>query len=86
LNTQGFAEAIEPFQRAAEALPNWGQPHIGMAWATFAQIPKGCPCGPEDEERVKFTTEHYQKAVELGMADPALKERVDVLGRGEKIK
>ena len=86
LNTQSFAEAIEPFQRAAEALPNWGQPHIGMAWATFAQIPKGCPCGPEDEERVKFTTEHYQKAVELGMADPALKERVDVLGRGEKIK
>jgi tetratricopeptide (TPR) repeat protein len=86
LNTQNFAEAVEPFQRAIEALPNWGQPHIGLAWATFAQIPKGCPCGPEDQERVRSLTEHYQKAVELGAQDPALKERVDVLGRGEKIK
>jgi tetratricopeptide (TPR) repeat protein len=86
LNTQRFAEAVEPFQRAIEALPSWGQPHIGLAWATFAQIKKGCPCGPEDEQRVKTLTEHFNKAVELGTQDPALKERVDVLGRGEKIK
>jgi len=86
LNQQNYTEAIEPFQRAAEALPAWGQPHIGLAWATFAQIPKGCPCGPEDEGRVQSVTEHYQKAVELGTQDPALKERVDVLGKGEKIK
>jgi tetratricopeptide (TPR) repeat protein len=86
LNTQNFAEAIEPLQRAAEALPAWGAPHIGLAWATFAQIPKGCPCGPEDQERVQSLQEHYQKAVELGAEDPALKERVDILAKGEKIK
>jgi tetratricopeptide (TPR) repeat protein len=86
LNTQNFVAAVQPFRRAIEALPNWGQPHIGLAWATFAQIPKGCPCGPEDEERVRNLTEHYRKAVELGIQDPALKERVDVLGRGEKIR
>jgi tetratricopeptide (TPR) repeat protein len=86
LNTQDFVAAVQPLQRAIEAVPNWGPPHIGLAWATFAQIPKGCPCGPEDEERVRSLKEHYQKAVELGVQDPALKERVDVLGRGEKIK
>ncbi len=86
LNQQNFVEATGPFQRAVEAFPTWGPPHMGLAWATFAQIPKGCPCGPEDEERVRIITEHYMKAVELGVQDAALKERVDVLGRGEKIK
>ncbi|MFQ5789193.1 MAG: tetratricopeptide repeat protein, partial [Acidobacteriota bacterium] len=86
LNKQNYADAVEPLQKAAEVFPTWGAPHIGLVWSYFGQIQKGCPCGPEDEERVAKMQEHYQKAVDLGMSDPALKQRVDALARGEKIK
>jgi tetratricopeptide (TPR) repeat protein len=86
LSKQNYPEAIDAFQRAAEALPTWAAPHAGLGWAYFGSIKPGCPCGPEDEELVQKVTEHYQKAVEMGMNDPGLKERVEALGKGEKVK
>jgi membrane dipeptidase len=86
LNTQAFADAVEPLQKVVELTPNWGQAHVVLGWAYFGMIKKGCPCGPEDEERVQKMKEHYEKAVSLGTADPALQQRVEILGRGEKIR
>lgn len=82
---QDFATAGDYFQKAVDLVPNWGLPHWGLAWAHFGMIPKGCPCGPEDEEHVRKIVEHQQKAAELGVNDPALAERAQALQKGEKV-
>jgi superkiller protein 3 len=83
---QNFPEAAKWFGKAAEALPNWGLPHWGLAWSLFGQIKKGCPCGPEDDERVTRIKEHAEKAASLGVNDPALMQRAEALAKGEKLK
>jgi tetratricopeptide (TPR) repeat protein len=86
LSSNKFEEAIVSFEKAIEALPTWAAPHVGVGYAIFSTIKPGCPCGPEDEEKVKRITEAYQKAVELGTDEPGLKERVEALAKGEKVK
>jgi len=67
-------------------VPNWGLPHWGLAWASFGQIEPGCPCGPEGAKLKQALVEHAKKAAELGTNDPALMERADIIGRGEKVR
>ena len=81
-----FDAAVTSFEKAAEALPTWAAPQVGLGYAIFSSIKSGCPCGPEDDEKVRRITEAYQKAVELGTDEPGLKERVDALAKGEKVK
>ena len=83
---QRFAEAAGYFQKAVDAYPNYGLAHWGLAWSSFGQIAKGCPCTPEDEALVKTLVEHAKLATEYGVNDPGLTERADILGRGEKVK
>ena len=83
---QNFSNAAEWFEKASAASPTWGLPHWGLAWSYFGLIKKGCPCGPEDQERVAKIKEHYDKAASLGVNDPALGSRVDLLVKGEKLK
>ena len=45
-----------------------------------------CPCTEEDEALVVLIVDHTAKATEYGVPDPALQERSEILGRGEKIK
>jgi tetratricopeptide (TPR) repeat protein len=83
---QRFADAAGYFQKAIEAYPNFGLAHWGLAWSSFGQIAKGCPCNADDEARVKTLVEHAKLAVQYGVNDPGLNERADILGRGEKVK
>ena len=86
LSKKEYASAIETFERAIASLPNWAAPYVGLGWAVFGDIPAGCPCTAEDNAKVQKLTEAYNKAVELGTDDPGLKERVDALAKGEKVK
>jgi tetratricopeptide (TPR) repeat protein len=86
LQTQQFDAAVTSFQKAAEALPTWAAPQLGLGYAIFSTIKPGCPCGPEDDEKVQRISEAYQKALELGTDEPGLKERLDALAKGEKVK
>ena len=81
-----YPEAVEYFQKAIEAFPNYGLAHWGLAWSAFGQIAAGCPCTPEDDVLVALIVDHSAKALEYGVNDPGLQERADILGRGEKIK
>ncbi len=83
---QRFGEAAGYFQRAVDAVPNYALAHWGLAWSSFGQIGKGCPCTPEDEALVKTLVEHAKLATQYGANDPALTNAADVLGRGEKVK
>jgi tetratricopeptide (TPR) repeat protein len=85
-DVQRYAEAAASFEKAIEAVPNWGLPHWGLAWSSFGQIEPGCPCGPEGEALKDALIEHANKAAELGTNDPALMERAAILGRGEKVR
>ena len=85
-DSQRFAEAVDNFQKAVAAFPNYGLAHWGLAWSAFGQITAGCPCTPEDDALVALIVDHSAKAVEYGVNDPGLQERSDILGRGEKIK
>jgi tetratricopeptide (TPR) repeat protein len=86
LSKKEYADAIGAFERSIAALPNWAAPYVGLGWAVFGDIPAGCPCTDEDNAKVQKLTEAYNKAVELGTDDPGLKERVDALAKGEKVK
>ena len=83
---QNFAEAVGWFEKAAVGSPKWWLPHWGAAWSHFGLIKKGCPCGPEDEERVRKIKEHYDQMIALQGKDPALEQRVDALVKGQKVK
>jgi tetratricopeptide (TPR) repeat protein len=83
---QRFAEAAGYFEKAIAAYPNFGLAHWGLAWSAFGQIAKGCPCDANDEAKVKVLVEHAGLAAQYGVNDPGLKERADILGRGEKVK
>jgi protein O-GlcNAc transferase len=83
---QNFAEAVGWFEKAAAGSPKWWLPHWGAAWSYFGLIKKGCPCGPEDEERVRKIKEHFDQMVALQGKDPALEQRVDALTKGQKLK
>jgi Tfp pilus assembly protein PilF len=83
---QNFAEAVQWFEKAAAGSPKWWLPHWGAAWSYFGLIKKGCPCGPEDDERVKKIKDHFDQMVALQGKDPALEQRVDALMKGQKIK
>ena len=86
MGKQRYVEAVENFQAALDVSPTWALPQWGLAWSSFGQIKKGCPCGPEDEALVAAMIEHNKKAAEFGINDPRLQERVDILAKGEKIK
>ncbi len=86
LNEGNSEESIAAFNRAIEAYPEWGDPHRMLGWALYGTIMPGCPCGSEDEETVNKISASYEKAKELGVDDPDLKERLDALNSGEKIK
>jgi superkiller protein 3 len=86
LNEGNTEAAVEAFNRAIEAYPDWGDPHRMLGWALYGTIKPGCPCGSEDEELVAKIVAAYEKAVELGVAAPDLKERVEALQKGEKVK
>lgn len=83
---QNFAEALGWFEKAASLSTKWWLPPWGVAWSHFGLIKKGCPCGPEDDERVRKIKEHYDRMVALNGNDPALEQRVDALLKGQKIK
>jgi len=83
---QSFAEAVGWFEKAAAGSPKWWIPHWGAAWSYFGLIKKGCPCGAEDDERVKKIKEHFDQMVALQGKDPALEQRVDALTKGQKVK
>jgi tetratricopeptide (TPR) repeat protein len=83
---QNFAEAAGWFEKAAAGSPKWWIPHWGAAWSYFGLIKKGCPCSPEDEERVKKIKEHFDQMIALQGKDPALEQRVDALTKGQKVK
>jgi tetratricopeptide (TPR) repeat protein len=85
-DSQRYEEAVEYFSKAAEAVPNYGLAHWGLAWSAFGQIKSGCPCTPEDEALVVLIVDHSAKALEYGANDPGLTERAEILGKGEKIK
>ena len=82
---QQFSESAKFFKRAVEMVPNWGLAHWGLAWSSFGQLKKDCPCDG-DEQLVSDLIEHAKQAVALGVNDPALAERADIIGRGEKVK
>lgn len=81
-----YEAALPHLNKAIELEPKWWMPHWGAAWANFALIKKGCPCGPDDEARVKTMQTHFDQMVALGGADPALAERVKALASGQKIR
>lgn len=81
-----YAQAIPHLEKAAELAPKWWMPRWGAAWSYFGGFKKGCPCGPEDQARVEKMQAHFDQMVALGGADPALAERVKMLGSGLKIK
>jgi len=83
---QNFAEALGLFEKAAALSAKWWLPAWGAAWSHFGLIKKGCPCGAEDEERVRKIKEQYDRMVALGGSDPALEQRVEALLKGQKIK
>jgi tetratricopeptide (TPR) repeat protein len=83
---QNFADALGWFDKAAALSTKWWLPHWGAAWSHFGLIKKGCPCGSEDDERVRKIKEHYDQMVAVGGKDPALEQRVDALQKGQKIK
>ncbi len=82
---QQFAESAVYFKKAVGMVPNWGLAHWGLAWSSFGQIKKDCPCDG-DEQLVTDLVEHTKQAAALGVNDPALAERADIIGRGEKVK
>ncbi|MCC6164097.1 MAG: tetratricopeptide repeat protein [Acidobacteria bacterium] len=81
-----YGDAVPLLTRAAELEPKWAEAHRRAAWALFGSIKKGCPCGPEDEQRVKQMKTHFDQMVALGAADPNLKTRVDALVDGQKVR
>jgi tetratricopeptide (TPR) repeat protein len=83
---QSFQEAATWFEKAAPLSPKWWLPHWGAAWSHFGLIKKGCPCGPEDDERVRKIKEHFDQMVAVQGKDPALEQRVDALVKGQKIR
>lgn len=83
---QSFADALTWFSKAIEGAPKWWLPYWGAAWSQFGLIKKGCPCGPEDEERVRAIKEHFDTMVSLQGSDPALQTRVEALLKGQKVK
>ncbi len=86
LNEGNSEGAIVGFNRAIEAYEKWGDPYRMLGWALYGTIKPGCPCGSEDDELVGKIVAAYEKAVELGVAAPDLKERVEALQKGEKVK
>jgi tetratricopeptide (TPR) repeat protein len=83
---QNFADAVGWFEKASTLSPKWWLPHWGAAWSHFGLIKKGCPCGAEDDERVRKVKEHFDQMIALQGNDPALEQRVDALAKGQKIK
>lgn len=83
---QNYAEALGWFEKAGALSAKWWLPPWGAAWSHFGVIKKGCPCGPEDDERVRKIKEYYDRMVVLGGSDAALEQRVDALAKGQKIK
>jgi tetratricopeptide (TPR) repeat protein len=83
---QAYDEALGHFDKAIALAPKWWLPHWGAAWSLFGSIKKGCPCGPEDEARVKKMKAHYDQMTALEGKDPSLAQRMDALLKGEKIK
>jgi len=83
---QDFAAALGGFVKASELAPDWWLPRWGAAWSYFGQIKKGCPCGPEDDERVQKAKEQFDKMVSLQGKDPVLEQRLDALLKGQKVK
>jgi tetratricopeptide (TPR) repeat protein len=81
-----FADALGHFEKAAALAPKWWLPHWGAAWSEFGLIKKGCPCGPEDDERVQKMKGHFDQMTGLKGEDPALAQRVEALLKGQKIK
>ncbi len=81
-----FEEAIGWFEKAATLSPKWWLPHWGAAWCYFGLIKKGCPCGPEDDERVKRMKAHFDEMVARQGKDPDLEQRVSALLKGQKVK
>ena len=71
-DSQRYAEAVDNFQKAVAAFPNYGLAHWGLAWSAFGQISAGCPCTPEDDALVALIVDHSAKAVEYGVNDPGL--------------
>jgi tetratricopeptide (TPR) repeat protein len=83
---QAYDESLGHFDKAIALAPKWWLPHWGAAWSLFGSIKKGCPCGPEDEERIKKMKAHFDQMTALEGKDPALAQRVAALLKGEKIK
>jgi tetratricopeptide (TPR) repeat protein len=81
-----YAGSLPLLEKAIELEPKWWMPHWGAAWSHFGLIKKGCPCGAEDEERVKKMQAHLDQVTSLGGSDPALAERVKALASGQKIR
>lgn len=81
-----LVEALGHFEKAAQLEPKWMVPRWGAAWSEFGLIKKGCPCGPEDQERVQRMKAHFDEMTTLGGKDPALAERVQALLGGQKIR
>jgi tetratricopeptide (TPR) repeat protein len=81
-----FAEALGYLDKAIEIEPKWWMAHWGAAWSHFGLIKKGCPCGEEDDARVRTMKGHYDQMTSLGGADPSLGTRVDALLGGQKIR
>ncbi len=85
-DTGRFDEALGWFEKAAALSPKWWLPHWGAAWCYFGLIKKGCPCGPEDDERVKQMKTHFDEMVARQGKDPDLEQRVTALLKGQKVK
>lgn len=83
---QSFGEALPWFGKASELAPEWWLPHWGAAWSYFGTIKKGCPCGPEDADRVAKMKDHFDKMLSLKGKDAGLQERVDALTKGQKVR
>ncbi len=83
---QNCDEGLKWLAQAVELSPEWWLPHWGAAWCYFGQIKKGCPCGPEDEQRVAKMKEHVEKMLSLKKNDPVLEQRLDLMVKGQKIK
>jgi tetratricopeptide (TPR) repeat protein len=81
-----YADALGYFERGSELAPKWWLPHWGAAWSYFAMFKKGCPCGAEDDARVKKMKAHYDQMTSLDGKDAGLQTRVQALVDGQKIR